>query len=460
MPLGQRFAQAQAQAQAALARGEEGLEQARQRVGRDARAAVAHRQLRLRVQSRQCAASACARRRGTRSSACSALVSRLCTICSSATGSAAHRQRGACRRTCGLRHAQPLAARAAAGTARGAARRPGARAAARPRCRRRALDQAAQPAHHVGGAARLRGGVRHGLARGGQVGRSSASRRCAACVLASSAVSGWFSSCAMPAAELAQRVQAPTWPRRSSCSARRRSARWRCTAAASAASAPAPGGSAHRPGPAQPVRGGAGARQGLCDSQPCVGPGPRRRSRPLHPQDLRVHRGQARQALFGGGCPARACGCSRARVARHGVVLHRALAQQAVGTMRASVSKASPAAAASCSVRQATRHHHRRQEARPAPAAMPEPCIGVPIRTWAHCAWCATPSMLPRSRRLAWYITDSVGLLSDAMESFVNLASALFALVMVTIAAAPGRRPTIPTATTRPSTFRPASKVS
>ena len=38
---------------------------------------------------------------------------------------------------------------------------------------------------------------------------------------------------------------------------------------------------------------------------------------------------------------------------------------------------------------------------------------------------------------LAWWITDSVGLLSDAMESFVNLASAMFALAMVTIAQRP-----------------------
>ena len=37
----------------------------------------------------------------------------------------------------------------------------------------------------------------------------------------------------------------------------------------------------------------------------------------------------------------------------------------------------------------------------------------------------------------AWYITDSVGLLSDAMESFVNLASAIFGLAMVTIAQRP-----------------------
>lgn len=40
-------------------------------------------------------------------------------------------------------------------------------------------------------------------------------------------------------------------------------------------------------------------------------------------------------------------------------------------------------------------------------------------------------------KTLAWWITDSVGLLSDAMESFVNLASALFALLMVTIARRP-----------------------
>lgn len=37
----------------------------------------------------------------------------------------------------------------------------------------------------------------------------------------------------------------------------------------------------------------------------------------------------------------------------------------------------------------------------------------------------------------AWYITDSVGLLSDAMESLVNLASAIFGLLMVTIAQRP-----------------------
>lgn len=40
-------------------------------------------------------------------------------------------------------------------------------------------------------------------------------------------------------------------------------------------------------------------------------------------------------------------------------------------------------------------------------------------------------------KSMAWWITDSVGLLSDAMEAFVNLASALFAIAMVTIAQRP-----------------------
>jgi len=41
------------------------------------------------------------------------------------------------------------------------------------------------------------------------------------------------------------------------------------------------------------------------------------------------------------------------------------------------------------------------------------------------------------TKSLAWWITGSVGLLSDAMESFVNLASATFALLMVTISQRP-----------------------
>ena len=37
----------------------------------------------------------------------------------------------------------------------------------------------------------------------------------------------------------------------------------------------------------------------------------------------------------------------------------------------------------------------------------------------------------------AWYVTGSIGLLSDALEAFVNLAAAIFGLTMVTVAARP-----------------------
>jgi len=38
---------------------------------------------------------------------------------------------------------------------------------------------------------------------------------------------------------------------------------------------------------------------------------------------------------------------------------------------------------------------------------------------------------------VAWWISDSVGLLSDALESFVNLAGAVFALAMIQVASEP-----------------------
>ena len=41
-------------------------------------------------------------------------------------------------------------------------------------------------------------------------------------------------------------------------------------------------------------------------------------------------------------------------------------------------------------------------------------------------------------KTLAWQATGSVGLLSDALESLVNLAAALLALAMLRLAAAPG----------------------
>jgi cation diffusion facilitator family transporter len=40
-------------------------------------------------------------------------------------------------------------------------------------------------------------------------------------------------------------------------------------------------------------------------------------------------------------------------------------------------------------------------------------------------------------KTIAWWLTGSVGLLSDALESFVNLGAAVMALVMLTIAARP-----------------------
>src|SRR5687767_6007198 len=40
-------------------------------------------------------------------------------------------------------------------------------------------------------------------------------------------------------------------------------------------------------------------------------------------------------------------------------------------------------------------------------------------------------------KALAWWLTDSVGLLSDALESLVNLAAALLALSMLRLAASP-----------------------
>ncbi len=63
------------------------------------------------------------------------------------------------------------------------------------------------------------------------------------------------------------------------------------------------------------------------------------------------------------------------------------------------------------------------------------------------CAWLTPKRLLMASvgvaivtiglKTLAWWLTDSVGLLSDAMESLVNLASAMFGLMMVTIAERP-----------------------
>jgi len=57
----------------------------------------------------------------------------------------------------------------------------------------------------------------------------------------------------------------------------------------------------------------------------------------------------------------------------------------------------------------------------------------------------------------AYSITGSIGLLSDAAESFVNLAGGIMALAMLTIAHGPPMRITL-TVTARPSIFSSASK--
>ncbi|MCW8177477.1 cation diffusion facilitator family transporter [Verminephrobacter aporrectodeae] len=68
-------------------------------------------------------------------------------------------------------------------------------------------------------------------------------------------------------------------------------------------------------------------------------------------------------------------------------------------------------------------------------------CATAPYRwlTPRHLLWASVAVALVTIalKTLAWYVTDSVGLLSDAMESFVNLASAMFALAMVTVAQRP-----------------------
>ncbi|WP_431151743.1 cation diffusion facilitator family transporter [Acidovorax facilis] len=68
------------------------------------------------------------------------------------------------------------------------------------------------------------------------------------------------------------------------------------------------------------------------------------------------------------------------------------------------------------------------------PAPKPHQWLTPRNLLWASIAVAGVTIAL---KTLAWVVTGSVGLLSDAMESFVNLASAMFALAMVTVAARP-----------------------
>jgi len=60
-------------------------------------------------------------------------------------------------------------------------------------------------------------------------------------------------------------------------------------------------------------------------------------------------------------------------------------------------------------------------------------------RTLERYAWISTGAALATIalKTLAWHVTGSVGLLSDALESLINLAAALLALSMLRLAAAP-----------------------
>eukprot|EP01136_Pigoraptor_vietnamica_P002746 Opistho-1_new@31105 len=165
---------------------------------------------------------------GTRSSACIAFMSRLCTICSSATASACTRT-GACalasnwaatpwRANSGA--SRCMALRTTSCSTSGFTSPPASGRSITRRSRpttpdaRRACSTACPIASRA-------------VARSGG---SSSSRRRAAWALASTAVSGWLSSCASPADSSPSALSRATWPSRRSSSARRRAMRWRCAA--------------------------------------------------------------------------------------------------------------------------------------------------------------------------------------------------------------------------------------
>ncbi|MDP2829217.1 MAG: cation transporter [Sulfuricellaceae bacterium] len=63
----------------------------------------------------------------------------------------------------------------------------------------------------------------------------------------------------------------------------------------------------------------------------------------------------------------------------------------------------------------------------------------MPSPQLKHYAWLSIAAALATIllKGVAWRLTGSVGLLSDAIESFVNLAGALMALWMLTLASRP-----------------------
>jgi cation diffusion facilitator family transporter len=70
------------------------------------------------------------------------------------------------------------------------------------------------------------------------------------------------------------------------------------------------------------------------------------------------------------------------------------------------------------------------------PAATPQPMLRQSLQRYAWLS-IATAIVTILLKGLAWKVTGSVGLLSDALESFVNLAGAMMALAMLALAAVP-----------------------
>ena len=62
--------------------------------------------------------------------------------------------------------------------------------------------------------------------------------------------------------------------------------------------------------------------------------------------------------------------------------------------------------------------------------------LSTSLKRWAYLSIAAALSTI-LLKGAAWWLTGSVGLLSDALESFVNLAGALMALAMLSLAEAP-----------------------
>ncbi len=75
------------------------------------------------------------------------------------------------------------------------------------------------------------------------------------------------------------------------------------------------------------------------------------------------------------------------------------------------------------------------------PAAMSrvEPCEGIPVSTTIKLAFGSllVGAVVLGLKVLAWWITGSVALLSDALESTVNVATAIAALIAIRVAALP-----------------------